>query len=215
MLTTSSVTTSTRLLRANNLLYNQYSLIDYNVKKCSYNEHPPTMNTFLCIKLLVIKGTHCSWELKSSVHFCRQIRNFFTIHKWVECIPMALNIIKKIKVLLTKSDECDSKCEQSLRPNRIVRQNVCISLQLPQLVCYQEEDNHPLHPKTPREVLQFPQPILLLLLPPRPPPPAPPREQTTHQTQREPPVVITKFLVQQEDRHQPVKVRKHWLTCFC
>ena len=96
----------------------------------------------------------------------------------------------------------------------IVRQNVCVSLQLLQLACCQEKDNPPLHPsRTPREVLQRPQPTLLLLLLPRPPTPtAPPREQTTHQTQREPPVVTTKFQVQQEGRHRLVNVRKHWLT---
>ena len=50
---------NTWLLRANNVLYSQYPLIDYNVKKFSYKEHGATMSTFLCVKLLVVSGTHC------------------------------------------------------------------------------------------------------------------------------------------------------------
>ena len=59
-LTTSSVTTSNRLLGANNFQWNQHLLIDYNVKKFSDNEHPATTDIFLCIKLLVVSGTESS-----------------------------------------------------------------------------------------------------------------------------------------------------------
>ena len=58
--TTSSVTTSNRLLWANNFQWNQHLLIDHNVKKFSYNEHPGSTSTFLCIKLLVVSGTQCT-----------------------------------------------------------------------------------------------------------------------------------------------------------
>ena len=44
-LTTNSVTTSTRLLWANNLQLKQHFLISYNVKKFSYDEHPTARNT--------------------------------------------------------------------------------------------------------------------------------------------------------------------------
>ena len=54
--TTSSVTTSNRLLWANNFQGNQHLLIDHNVKKFSNNEHPGSTSTFLCIKLLVVSG---------------------------------------------------------------------------------------------------------------------------------------------------------------
>ena len=60
-LTTSSVTMSTWLLRANNVLYSQCPLINYNVKKFSYKEHGATTSTFLCVKLLVVSGTQCMW----------------------------------------------------------------------------------------------------------------------------------------------------------
>ena len=58
-LTTSSVTTSTQLLRADNFLSSLDPIIDYNVKKFSYNEHPVTTSTYLCIKMLVVSGTQC------------------------------------------------------------------------------------------------------------------------------------------------------------
>ena len=41
-LTTSSVITSTRIQRANNLVSGRHHLIDHNVKKFGYNEHPAT-----------------------------------------------------------------------------------------------------------------------------------------------------------------------------
>ena len=58
--TTSSVTTSNRLLWANNFQWNQHLFIDHNVKKFSYNEHPGSTSTFLCIKLFVVSGTQCT-----------------------------------------------------------------------------------------------------------------------------------------------------------
>ena len=60
-LTTSSVITSTRIQRANNLVSSGHLLIDHNVKKFSYNEHPATTSTFSCIKVLVVSGTQCTY----------------------------------------------------------------------------------------------------------------------------------------------------------
>ena len=62
LLTTFSVTIRTLLLRANNLLLSQHPLIDNDVKKSSYSKHPATTSTFLCIKLLFVRGTQCTQE---------------------------------------------------------------------------------------------------------------------------------------------------------
>ena len=53
----------TRLLQANNLLSSLQHLTDHNVKKFSYNQYPGTTSTFLCIKLLVLNGTQCTWAI--------------------------------------------------------------------------------------------------------------------------------------------------------
>ena len=36
-------------------------LIESNVKKFGYNEHPPTTSSFFCIFLLVLSRTQCNW----------------------------------------------------------------------------------------------------------------------------------------------------------
>ena len=53
------LTTSTWIQRAKNLVSSWHHLIDHNVKMFSYNEHPATTSTFLCIKMLVVSGTQC------------------------------------------------------------------------------------------------------------------------------------------------------------
>ena len=63
-LTMSSVTTSTRLQQANNLVSHWHYLIDHNIKKFSYNKHRDITSTFLCIKVLVVSGTQCITYLK-------------------------------------------------------------------------------------------------------------------------------------------------------
>ena len=52
-LSTSSVTASRFLC---------IKIIDSNVKKFSYYDHPPTTNNFLCIYLLVISETQCIYS---------------------------------------------------------------------------------------------------------------------------------------------------------
>ena len=53
--------------------------------------------------------------------------NFLTIQKWDEFIPTVLCKVKNIKVLLTKSDEFDSMCEQGLRPRIESSDRTCAS----------------------------------------------------------------------------------------
>ena len=71
-LTRSSVITSTQIQRANNLLSSRHYLIDCNVKKFTYNEHPDTTSTFSCIKVLVVSGTQCKDKP------CDKIQSIFT-----------------------------------------------------------------------------------------------------------------------------------------
>ena len=53
------VITSNRIQKAKNLVSSGHHLIDRNVKKFGYNEHPATTSTFSCIKVLVVSGTQC------------------------------------------------------------------------------------------------------------------------------------------------------------
>ena len=87
MLTTGSVTTSTPLQWANNLVSSWHHLIDHNVKKFSYNKHLGTTSTFLCKKVLVVSGTQCNSPSKDDclciLFWCKYvqliIRHFFQI----------------------------------------------------------------------------------------------------------------------------------------
>ena len=46
------------------LVSSLHHLIDYNVKKFSYNECPATTSTFSCNKLFVVSGTQFIYTLK-------------------------------------------------------------------------------------------------------------------------------------------------------
>ena len=103
----SSVTTSTRLLRANNLLYNQY----YKVKKFSYIEHPATTCTILCVKLLVVSEIQCICPGVPKPEWILPLACFITcthwiphMHLWVRRLSTAANLLVTGYLILISGD---------------------------------------------------------------------------------------------------------------
>ena len=71
---TSLVITSTRIQRANNLGSSKHHLIDCNIKKFGYNEHPAITSTFSCIKVLVVSGTQCTLSETNRTRYKRRVQ---------------------------------------------------------------------------------------------------------------------------------------------